>query len=216
DTSATAPPVDTTSGTVQGLIEQGVRKYQGIPYAEAPTGSLRWKRPVRKAASATPIDATGFGPQCPQLSGSSVSGDEDCLKITLWLPENPPATPLPVLFYIHGGGLSSGGVSSHVTDGTDLAKSQNVIVAEAQYRLNALGFFGLPELAAEDPNGSTGNYGFLDQLEALRWVKDNIASFGGDPNQVTIAGQSAGGSSVCTLMASPLSQGLFRAAIVQS
>jgi para-nitrobenzyl esterase len=213
---ADAPPVDTTSGTVLGVIEQGVRTYKGIPYAEAPTGALRWKRPVRKAASATPLDATSFGPVCPQLGGSNVVGDEDCLKITLWRPDSPSATPLPVLFYIHGGGLSIGSASWPVTDGTDLASKQNLIVAEAQYRLGALGFFGLPMLASEDPNGSTGNYGFLDQLEALRWVRDNIAAFGGDPNQVTIAGQSAGGNSVCTLMASPLSDGLFRAGIVQS
>jgi len=211
------PPIDTTSGPVQGLFEQGVFKYQGVPYAEAPTGSLRWKRPVRKAASPTPLDATGFGSMCPQLSGSTAVGDEDCLEISLWQPpKDPNAPPLPVLFYIHGGGLVTGSAAWLVTDGTSFASSQNVIVAEAQYRLGALGFFGRPGLAAEDPNGSTGNYGFLDQLEALRWVRDNVAVFGGDPNQITIAGQSAGGWSVCALMASPLSDGLFRAGIVQS
>ena len=209
------PVVGTTSGPVQGVREQGVVKYQGIPYAEAPASTLRWKRPVRRATSPTTIDATAFGPSCPQLAGATIVGNEDCLKITLWRPELPSGPGLPVLVYIHGGAVV-GSYSWGVTDGTDFARNQGVIVAEMQYRIGALGFFGLPELAAEDPNGSTGNYGFLDQLEALRWVRDNISAFGGDPNQVTIAGESWGGTSVCALMASSLSDGLFRAGIMQS
>ena len=207
------PVVHTTSGDVLGLpAAYGVRTYKGIRYAEPPTGALRWRRPVRRSESPTPIKAIGHGPQCPQPGG----GSEDCLKISLWAPPTDPnAPPRPVLFYIHGGSHVGGGIGG-VADGTALAHSQNIIVAEAQYRLGALGFFGLPALAAEDPNGSTGNYGLLDHLEALRWLRDNVAAFGGDPNQITIAGQSAGGHSVCALLASPLSDGLFRAAIIDS
>ncbi len=212
------PPIDTPSGPVQGFLARGARQYKGIPYAEAPTGERRWKRPERKAPWSTPLVAFGNGPACPQLSlsDSAFFGNEDCLRLAIWRPDAPPATPLPVLFFIHGGGFVVGSAGGGPIDGTNFAREQNVIVVEPQYRLGALGFLGLPELAAEDPDGSTGNYGFMDQLEALRWVRDNIAAFGGDPNQITIAGQSAGGMSVCVLMASPLSDGLFRAGIMQS
>ena len=209
------PPVDTTSGPVRGFLADDVRRYLGVPYAEAPTGTRRWKRPERKAASQTELIAVTPGLACPQLSGTSVVGNEDCLSVSIWRPDSPPATPLPVLFYIHGGSHVTGAAGG-IADGAVLARSQNIIVAEAQYRLGALGFFGLPALAAEDPNGSTGNYGLLDHLEALRWLRDNVAAFGGDPNQITIAGESAGGHSVCALLASPLADGLFRAGIVQS
>ena len=171
----TLPPVDTTSGPLAGFLECGVRKYSGVPYAEAPADALRWKRPVRKAASPTALRTLSSGPVCPQLNGASAVGSEDCLKLSIWRPDSPPATPLPVLFYIHGGGLVTGSVGG-AADGSAFALAQNAIVVEPQYRLGALGFFGLPGLAAEDPNGSTGNYGFLDQLEALRWVRDNIAA----------------------------------------
>jgi WD40 repeat protein len=193
----------------------GVLKYRGIRYAEPP---VRWQRPVRRAVSATTIDATAFGPACAQgRTGQPVTGSEDCLTLNIWRPESPTVPPpLPVLVYIHGGALVEGGASWTATEASDLALRQNLVVVEIQYRLGVFGFFGLPELAAEDPNGSTGNYGFLDQLEALGWVQDNIAAFGGDPNNVTIAGESAGGWSVCVLMASPLSNGLFQRGIVQS
>jgi para-nitrobenzyl esterase len=218
--------VNTTSGPVQGVLEGGVLKWRAIPYAEAPGGALRYARPVPKATSPLTLDATVNGPVCLQQVGNiggcgsgtpeTVIGSEDCLSLYVWRPETPVTTPLPVMVFIHGGGGVQGCASSATTDGSDLALSQDVLVVSIQYRLGALGFFGLPALAAEDPNGSTGNYAHLDQLLALQWVRDNAAAFGGDPNNVTIFGESAGGVAVCVLIASPLSDTLFERAIIES
>jgi para-nitrobenzyl esterase len=215
--------VNTTSGPVQGVDLGDVLAWRGVPYAEAPVGPLRYARPVREPTSISTVDATVNGPVCPQIpslagcgpTGTFV-GNEDCLSLYVWRPENPTTTPMPVMVFIHGGGGVQGCASSPTTNGADLALSQDVVVVSIQYRLGALGFFGLPALAGADPNGSTGNYAHLDQLEALDWVRDNIAAFGGDPNNVTIFGESAGAVAVCVLLASPLSDGLFDRAIIES
>jgi para-nitrobenzyl esterase len=224
--------VVTTSGTVQGLDDPNVVTFLAVPYAEPPVGALRWAPPVPAAADPNVIVATTPGPACVQLlstiqtgcaddpndTGGQPVGSEDCLTMDLWMPASAPASPRPVMVFIHGGGLSQGCSKSSNTDGYKLALegTDGVVVASIQYRLGALGFFGIPELAAEDPNGATGNYGLLDAVEALRWIQDNIAAFGGDPDNVTIFGESAGGVMVCALLATPLSDGLFARGIGES
>ena len=230
--------VPTSSGTVAGFVAGSgtteVTRWLGIPYAEPPVGSLRWKRPVPKTASPTTIDATAPKAACmqtiPQFSAlecrdfvgqgpGTLVGSEDCLTLSVLRPTPDLVTPRPVMVWVHGGAFVSGCVKDGLTEGSDLAlhgTEGGQVVVEIQYRLGPMGFFALPELAAEDPDGSAGNYGMLDMVLALEWVQDNIAAFGGDPANVTIFGESAGGLATCALLASPLTENLFERAISES
>jgi len=216
-----AKPVSTGQGLIRGKAEasQPVCVWKGIPYAAPPVGELR----LRATQPAKPhqgiLDAFEFGPACPQKKsmfsgGESASYNEDCLTLNIWSPKKPGK--YPVMFWIHGGAFMLGAGSYQMYDGANLAGLQDLVVVSINYRLGALGFLALPELAGESPENSSGNYAFLDQIQALQWVKQNIAAFNGDPNNVTIFGQSAGGMSVCALLASPPAKGLFHQAIPMS
>jgi para-nitrobenzyl esterase len=204
------------SGLARGADVAGVDSFLGLPYAAPPTGNLRWRPPQPAAGWSGVRDATQFGPSCPQaqtnnpfLPPGPVS--EDCLYLNVYTPAGHGGGR-PVLVWIHGGGLVQDGARNY--DGTRLAATGTVVVT-VNYRLGALGFLAHPALASR-PGGAAGNYGLMDQQAALRWVQRNIAQFGGDPNHVTIAGQSAGGLSVLAQMVSPGARGLFQRAIVQS
>lgn len=211
------PRVQLLDGAIQGEREHvgasDLNVYRGIPFAAPPTGSLRWREPQPVARWAGVRDATRFGPRCMQAAASRPASrtsemSEDCLYLNVWAPANKRDDNLPVLVYLHGGGLVFGDGSEDRYDGANLA-AQGIVVVTLNYRLGAFGFLALPEAARESPHGSAGNYGLLDQVAALRWVRDNIAHFGGDPQQVTLGGNSAGAISVSAHMASPLSRGLF-------
>lgn len=213
--------VQIRQGTLQGVSEAGVSVYRGIPYAQPPVGWLRWRAPIPATGWTGVRDAKAFGSACLQppqapnglYSGGMASMSEDCLTLNVWAPIG--ARKLPVMVWIHGGALLGGSSSEPLYDGAKLAK-QGIVFVSINYRLGLLGYFAHPALSAESPQKLSGNYGLLDQIEALRWVRDNIEAFGGDPGQVTIAGESAGGLSAIALMASPQAKGLFRRAIVQS
>jgi para-nitrobenzyl esterase len=218
-TPAVAAPMATTdAGVVAGKRADGITVFKGVPFAAPPIGALRWRAPQPVAAWPGVGQATAFGPACMQM-GVSMPGEtppavkEDCLYLNVWAPEG--ARGLPVLVWIYGGGFSNGNGAMPLYWGDLLAK-RGVVVVTFNYRVGLLGFLAHPELTAESGRGSSGNYGFLDQIAALKWVQKNIAAFGGDPSRVTIAGQSAGAASVSVLMASPLAKGLFRGAIAQS
>ena len=220
-TAQTAPVVSAPAGTVRGEASDGLRVFKGLPYALPPVGWRRWKPPVAAPAWKGERDATKFGPACYQPKsrpGSLYANDppamsEDCLSLNVWTPA--AASKLPVLVWIHGGALTTGASSEAVYDGTALAK-QGLVVVSINYRLGVLGYLAHPELSRESAQGVSGNYGLLDQIAALQWVKANIAAFGGDPANVTIAGESAGALSVMYLMASPPARGLFAKAIAES
>ena len=220
--SADTPPVvDAPAGAVKGEAAGGVHVFKGIPFALPPTGARRWTRPQPVPRWTETRDATRFGPGCvqpPSRPESIYAWDlpamsEDCLTLNIWTPAR--ARQAPVFVWIHGGALSTGAGSQPMYDGTRLAE-QGVIVVTINYRLGVLGYFAHPALSAESPLNVSGNYGLLDQIEALRWVKRNVASFGGDPSRVTIAGESAGALSVMYLMAAPDARGLFARAVAQS
>lgn len=203
---------------LRGSTADGVASHLGIPFARPPVGDLRWAPPIPAAAWAEERDATEPGPACPQPAGALASGrvewDEDCLTLNVWAPEE--ADGLPVMVWIHGGGLLRGSSSTPTYDGAKLA-ARGVVVVTVNYRLGALGYLAHEPFAAEHPDHlAAGNYGLLDQVMALWWVQERIAGFGGDPGRVTVFGESAGGLSVCALLASPLAEGLFHRAIVQS
>ncbi|PPU50021.1 carboxylesterase [Xanthomonas dyei] len=215
---ATPPDVRTDHGVVRGRWQDdGSAVFRAIPFAAPPLGALRWRPPQPAAAWTQVRDATQAATPCvqPALGWNDAMarrGSEDCLYVEVQTPTLQPATPLPVFVWIHGGANVAGGADGHLP--TNLV-AQNMLVVTLQYRLGALGFLSLPELRDGD-NEAAGNYALLDQIAALRWVRDNIAQFGGDPARVTIAGQSAGGQDVGLLMLSPLAHGLFSAAIEQS
>jgi para-nitrobenzyl esterase len=217
---ASAATVRTEAGRLRGSDADGISAYEGVPYATAPVGSLRWREPQPVRPWTGVRDATAFAPACPQV-GVSMPGEpdpktaEDCLYLNIWAPAKRPAGKLPVMVFIHGGGYTNGATSLPLYWGDRLAK-RGVIVVTLAYRLGVLGFLAHPELTAESPHHGSGNYGLMDQVAALAWVKRNIAAFGGDPGRVTIFGQSAGAMSVSMLMASPLAQGLFQGAIGES
>jgi para-nitrobenzyl esterase len=213
----------TASGVVEGAVSADgqVHYFLGIPYARPPVGPLRWKPPQPPLPWYNVRPALSFAPRAMQghIYDDMVFRDkgpsEDCLYLNVWAPANPSTAKLPVMVWIHGGGYIAGGTSEPRQDGTNLCKL-GVIVVSMNYRMGVFGFFALPELIKESPQKAAGNYGLLDQVAALQWVKQNIAAFGGDPDNVTIFGESAGSYSVCALMASPLSQGLFNRAIGES
>ena len=213
---ATLPPdpsvVKTTSGLVRGAATLDKRHFAGIPYAAPPVGPLRWQPPQPVEPWQGALDATKVGPRCLQDEGGERGRgtDEDCLTLNVWTPA--PAEELrPVMVWIHGGAFING--SGGIYDSRWLVDRGDIVVVTLNYRLGALGFLAHPALG---PAGAVGNYGLQDQQAALRWVRDNISAFGGDPDKVTIAGESAGGMSVCDHMVAPDSKGLFRAAIIQS
>lgn len=214
--------IQTTSGRVSGIATRhDVVEYRGIPYAAAPTGALRWKAPERALPWTGIRAAVEYGAPCVQARWAGPSPDltsmsEDCLTLNVWVPPHTPGARLPVMVYIHGGGFFAGaGANAEPVDQFALA-GQGVILVSMNYRLGIFGFLSHPDLSKESPAKASGNYGLMDQIAALQWIKANIAAFGGDPGQVTIFGTSAGGSSVLYLMASPLAIGLFHRAISQS
>jgi para-nitrobenzyl esterase len=206
---------------VPGVDANGVRAYKGIPFAAPPVGDLRWRPPAPVVPWTSVRDTSGFGANAMQgvvfndIDPLTPGVSEDCLYLNVWTPASPPDDRLPVFFWIHGGGFVVGHGAEPRYDGGKLA-ARGMVVVTANHRLGALGFMAHPDLTAESPEGASGNYGLLDQLAALAWVKRNIAAFGGDPDCITIAGESAGSISVCALMASPLAAGLFQRAIGQS
>lgn len=218
---AQAPMAETAQGPVQGRLENGIATFRGIPFAAPPVGALRWREPQPVQNWTAPRQADTAGPSCIQQRGTSLENggdpgklDEDCLYLNVFTPLAKPAAALPVMVWIHGGGLVIGGGALLMYDGSALAR-RDVILVTINYRLGVLGFFSHPALDQESPGGPV-NFGLLDQIAALRWVHNNIHAFGGDPARVTIAGQSAGAQSVLALMASPVTAGMFSAAIAES
>jgi para-nitrobenzyl esterase len=208
-------PVKVEGGMVQGTSEDGLTVYRGIPFAAPPVGDLRWKAPQPAAKWEGVKDAAKFAPG-PIQSGNVASGkSEDCLYLNVWTPAKTAADRIPVLVWIYGGGFGAGATSDRNYSGEMLAKKGVVLVSIA-YRVGQLGFLSHPELSAESPSHASGNYGLLDMIAGLQWIQKNIAAFGGDPNKVTIFGESAGGIAVSMLCASPLAKGLFHGAISQS
>ncbi|USQ93914.1 carboxylesterase/lipase family protein [Caulobacter sp. RL271] len=216
------PIVRAPAGAVQGVKQDGLEIFRGIPYAAPPVGQGRWKPPAAAPAWPGVRDATAFGPACfqPPPRPGSIYADpleamsEDCLSLNIWTPAK--ARKAPVLVWIHGGSLISGASSEPMYDGVAVARRSGVVVVSINYRLGVLGYLAHPELSAETADRVSGNYGLLDQIAALKWVRGNIAAFGGDPGNVTVAGESAGALSVMYLMASPQARGLFQKAIAQS
>lgn len=224
--SASRPIVQTRYGAVRGVIANGVDSFKGIPFAAPPVGELRWRPPVPPAKWTGVRDASQFGASCMQRVHGTVlpwtpeylvqnKVSEDCLYLNVWTPRASASAHLPVIVFIHGGGFVEGSGAVAVYNGTHLAH-QGLVIVTINYRLGVFGFLALPQLAAESPHHSAGNYALLDQIAALKWVKDNIAAFGGDPHRVTIWGQSAGAHSVGDLLASPLAKGLFQRAMADS
>jgi len=215
--SCTGEVVKTSNGCVRGAAQDALRVFRGIPFAAPPLGALRWKLP-QPPAKWDVRDAMAFGPSCPQLASplnKDLVSNEDCLTLNVWAPKD--AAQLPVMVWIHGGGLVQGGAAQPTYDGARLAADGKVVLVSINYRLGPLGFFAHPALTAEDTeHHASGNLGIHDQIAALQWVQREIAGFGGDPHDVTIFGESAGAESVCTLMASPLAEGLFARAIIES
>lgn len=222
---------DVEQGTLRGEVngDSSVVSFKGVPFAKPPVGELRWKAPLPPESWEGIREAKNFGPSAIQhlryshlpngpwteefMVQNEVS--EDCLYLNIWTPSGESTDQLPVMMYIHGGALQEGSGAIDVYDGEELAK-EGIVVVTINYRLGVLGFMAHPELTAESPDNSSGNYGFLDQIAALHWINKNIHAFGGDPDRVTIAGQSAGAGSVRILTASPLARGLFQGAITQS
>lgn len=217
---AGAEPIAIDGGRIEGSREDQIQVFKGIPYAAPPVGPLRWRPPQPTPLWRGVRRATSYSPACPQLGRYPVDApqeatSEDCLTLNVWAPADSATGKLPVMVWIHGGGLLDGSGSVPQYAGGQLA-TRGVIVVTLNYRLGALGFLAHPELNRESPHGGSGNYGLLDQIAALNWVKRNIAAFGGDPDRVTIFGQSSGSFSVSMLIASPLAKSLFHRAIGQS
>ncbi len=207
-------------GMLRGTREDATRIFLGIPFAAPPVGENRFRAPQPPAAWTGTRMADAYGPACTQFQavGDNVEpkSSEDCLTLNVWTPARGPAKQ-PVMVWIHGGGYVLGSGSDSTYDGKLLSEAGNVVVVTINYRLGALGFLAHPAFSGEDPKKpGSGNWGLLDQQAALRWVKDNIAAFGGDPDFVTIFGESAGGMSVCAQLVSPSAAGLFRQAIIES
>lgn len=201
----------TPHGILKGMKHQDIRIFRGISYAKAPINELRFAPPVKVESWKGVKDATHFGPMCYQEGDGNFS--EDCLSLNLWVPEHTQKEKLPVYVFIHGGGYTLGSGSQPLYEGTELAKA-GIIVVTINYRLNTLGFF--PSQTTYETYGTTGNWALLDMIMALEWVRDNVASFGGDPKRVTIGGESAGSYSVSALISSPKAKGLFQQAIMES
>jgi para-nitrobenzyl esterase len=228
DNSLLDPLVMTKYGQILGSVNDNgnVVMFKGIPYAAPPVGNLRWREPEPPQAWEGVRDASTFCASCVQVNNRRLpwtdeymipdtATSEDCLFLNIWTPAKSSADSLPVMFWIHGGGMREGSGSIEVYDGEELAK-KGIIVVTINYRVGALGFLAHPWLTAESGHNASGNYGFMDQVAALKWVKENIAAFGGNPEKITITGQSAGSRSVHMLTASPMAKGLFTGAAVFS
>ncbi len=214
---------ETKNGLVEGVVSADglVHAFKGIPYAAPPIGNLRWQPPQPAAPWAGVRPTHNFPPRAMQVQvwddmffyddGPS----EDCLYLNVWTAAKPAPKPLPVMVWIHGGGFRAGSTSEPRQNGENLAK-KGVVVVSMTYRMGVFGFYAHPELSAESPHGASGNYGLMDMVASLEWVRDNIAAFGGDPHNVTIFGESAGSFAVSLLMASPTAEGLFHKAIGES
>ncbi|MDO3650434.1 carboxylesterase/lipase family protein [Nocardia mangyaensis] len=216
---ATELTTTVTGGAVQGMRSAGIIQYLGVPFAASTAGPHRFAPPQPAPPWAGIRPATAHGPQCPQSSPlphvpALQPSSEDCLTIDVYVPEHASGTALPVMVWLYGGGFVLGSNAQYDSPAR-LVRDGQVIVAIPNYRVGPFGFLALPELAADD-SGITGTYGTLDQQAALRWIQDNAAAFGGDPGNVTLFGESAGGMSVCTQLASPTARGLFTKAIIQS
>jgi para-nitrobenzyl esterase len=219
--------ITTDSGELQGIEQSGVTAYLGVPFAAPPVGDLRWRAPhqishwtgVRVADhvgnSCMQVRLQGPGARIPGAPATSDVLSEDCLYLNVWTPHNSAVSGLPVLVYIHGGSFEHGSGGQPEFNGATLAKHGTVVVT-VNYRLGRFGFFAHPALTQESPSAPVGNYGLLDQIAALTWVRQNIAAFGGDPGNITLAGESAGGIAVSYLMESPLAKGLFQKSIIES
>lgn len=225
--ASAAPHVTIAQGALIGKEAQGVDAFLGIPFAAPPTGANRWRAPQPAQGWKAPRDAAHFGASCWQPVDKRGFGpwsheyvvqdevSEDCLFLNVWRPAQRAEAKLPVLVWIHGGGFSSGSGSVPIYDGAKLA-ARGAIVVTINYRIGVLGFLAHPDLTREAKGAPPANFGLQDQIAALRWLRDNVAAFGGDPARITIAGQSAGSMSVHDLVASPMAHGLFRGAIAQS
>ncbi|MGD0008223.1 MAG: carboxylesterase/lipase family protein [Terriglobia bacterium] len=213
----------TDAGLVEGAVsaDSKVRIFKGIPFAAPPVGALRWKAPQPVPSWTGVRKATDFGARCMQgrifedMIFRDSGPSEDCLYLNVWTPATSSQAHLPVMVWIYGGGFAAGSASEPRQDGENLAK-KGVVVVSFNYRLGVFGFLSHPDLSKESGHNASGNYGLWDQVAALEWVRRNIAAFGGDPDNVTIFGESAGSFSVSALMASPLAQGLFQRAIGES
>jgi para-nitrobenzyl esterase len=218
---ADAPVVHIDSGPVRGQARAAVAAFKGIPFAKPPLGELRWRPPQAPVAWHEVRDATAFGPDCLQvpLPGDSaplsVTPAEDCLYLNVWTPARFKGRNLPVMVWIYGGGFVNGGSSPPEYDGTAFARD-HVVLVSFNYRLGNFGFFAHPALSTEQAGGPLGNYGYMDQIAALKWVQRNVAAFGGNPRNVTVFGESAGGMAVNALLSSPLAAGLFQKAVIES
>jgi para-nitrobenzyl esterase len=215
------PTVKTANGLLEGSRSSGISIFKGVPFAQPPVGDLRWKEPQRAKNWEGTRKADHFSArpmQLPIYSDMNFRSDavsEDCLYLNIWTPAKTGKEDLPVLVYFYGGGLMAGDGSEYRYDGESMAR-RGIVSVTVNYRLGIFGFMAHPELTKESTHHASGNYGFMDQTEALRWVRTNIASFGGDPENITIAGESAGSSSVNALILSPLPRNLFHAAIGES
>jgi para-nitrobenzyl esterase len=215
-----AEPIQTVSGFLEGVEADGVRTFKGVPFAAPPIGALRWRAPAPPAAWVGVRNADRFSPICMQPGAYPDDAppepqSEDCLYLNIWTPSVAHDAPLPVMVWIYGGGLLNGGGSTPLYAGDAFAR-RGVIVVTFNYRLGAFGFLAHPDLTREAEYGASGNYGLLDQIAALNWVQRNISAFGGDPDNVTVFGQSSGAISISALVSSPLARGLFHRAIAQS
>jgi para-nitrobenzyl esterase len=218
---AAGPVIDAPAGKVEGSETKDIRAFKGIPYAAPPVGKLRWAPPQPAEGWDGVRDATRFGAACmqPGPRGPSIYAwdlpamSEDCLSLNIWAPKD--AKDAPVFVWIHGGALTGGSGGDPIYDGSALAE-RGIVVVSINYRLGALGWLAHPQLSAESVEGVSGNYGLLDQVAALEWVKRNIGAFGGSAGNVTIAGESAGALSVMYLMTAPAARGLFHKAVAQS
>ncbi len=215
--------VEISDGKLRGGLSHdgSIVSFKGIPYAAPPVGDLRWKAPQSVEPWEGVRDAKAFGPRAMQehiwddMFFFDEGPSEDCLYLNVWRPVDTAVEKLPVMFWIHGGGFLAGGTSEPRQEGSNLAK-KDVLVVSVGYRMGVFGFMAHPDLTAESPDDASGNYGLLDMVAALQWVQDNISEFGGDPQNVTIFGESAGSRAVSSLIASPLGKGLFHKAIAQS
>lgn len=214
------PAVTVEGGMLQGRMVDGSAVYKGVPFAEPPVADLRWREPQPVSSWTGTREADEFAPACMQR-GVSMPGEapprtsEDCLYLNLWTPADGAGDRLPVMVWIYGGGFTNGAASLPLYWGDRLAR-KGVVVVSIAYRLGPFGFLAHPELTAESAHRTSGNYGLMDQIAALRWIREHIEAFGGDPDNVTVFGQSAGATSISILMASPLAKGLFHRAIGQS
>jgi para-nitrobenzyl esterase len=221
--AAHAGPMATLDiGRIEGAVEGDAAAFRGIPFAAPPVGPLRWRPPQPPASWQGVRQAVSYGPDCPQVPMTEAPGPgfagpngEDCLYLNVWTPLQRPARPMPVMVWIYGGAFIMGAGSYPDYDGAHFAE-QGVVLVTLNYRVGLFGFFAHPALTKEQPDSPLGDYGYMDQIAALKWVQRNIAAFGGDPSNVTIFGQSAGGVSVETLLVSPQARGLFAKAISQS